>query len=86
MEKMKSLHIDMAQWESLKVDDFLVAVGKTKSNSVYHIAEIRSVPKLNSKVVRHHVKVFKSDLITMLRRGSDQGFVVIKWYSRNKKK
>jgi len=86
MEKLKSLYIDTPAWESLKVDDFVVAVGKTKSNSVYHIAEVKSKPSpRHNRMTRHYVKVFKSDLLTMLRRDKEQKLLPISWYSKKKK-
>lgn len=85
MEKQKSLYFDSPSWESVKVDDFLVAIGKTKSNSVYHIAELRSKPIPEKRMTRHYLKVFKSDLITALRRDQDQRLIPMFWYSRNKK-
>ena len=86
MEKMKSLYVDTPQWNDVLVDDFLVAVGKTKSNSVYHVAEVRHVPKPEKRMTRHYVKVFMSDLLTALKRDPEQQLIPITWYSRNKKK
>lgn len=83
MDKPKKLYMDSPSWQSVKVDDFLVAVGKTKSNSVYHVAEVKTAPKGERKV-RHHLKVYKSDLITCLKRDSSQNIHPFTWYSRNK--
>lgn len=82
--KLKSLYIDMPIWsESVKVDDFLVAVGKKKSNSVYHVAEIKSViEKPEKRVKRCYIKVLNSDLVTMLSRDSTQRLITITWYKR----
>ncbi|MEX0313439.1 MAG: hypothetical protein AB3N18_04620 [Allomuricauda sp.] len=85
MDELKSLYVDMPSWESLNVDDFIVAVGKTKTNSVYHIAECKHKPRPNKRMVRHYIKVFKSDLITALKRDPSQQLIPMTWYSRNKK-
>lgn len=43
MDELKSLYVDSPSWHTpIKVDDFLVAVGKLKSNSVYHVFEVKS--------------------------------------------
>ena len=87
-DRLRKLYIDMPSWEEgVKVDDFLIAIGKKQSNSVYHIAEVRppTNPK-NERMNRYHLKVFKSDLLTAIKRDSDQKIQPIYWYSRNKKK
>lgn len=87
MEKLVKLYIDCPAWERpIKVDDFAVAVGKLKSNSVYHVAKVRSAPNLKKRIVRYHIECYKSDLLTCLKRDSDQGLIIVKWYSRDKKK
>tara|TARA_R110002012_G_scaffold190633_1_gene358218 strand:- start:24787 stop:25047 length:261 start_codon:yes stop_codon:yes gene_type:complete len=86
MEKLIKLYIDSPQWEpAILPDDFAVAIGKKQSNSVYHIAEVRPVPKPEKRVIRYHIKCFKSDLITCLNREPDQKLIPIVWYNRNKK-
>lgn len=87
-DKPKSLYIDMPSWEEgVKIDDFLVAIGKKQSNSVYHIASIkRVVDRKEKRMKRYHINVYKSDLLTALRRDEDQKLITIQWYSRNKKK
>lgn len=86
-EKLKSLYLDMADWNKVKVDDFIVTIGKLKSNSVYHIAEItRIVPNKLKRITRYYVKVFKSDLQIAIMRDKNQSIIPIRWYSRNKKK
>ncbi|AVR47242.1 hypothetical protein C7S20_19400 [Christiangramia fulva] len=87
MEKLISLYIDSPIWEnSIEVDDFIIAVGKIKSNSVYHIAEVKSKqsPK-HKKLWRYYVKCYRSDLITALKRDPNQRLISMQWYSRNKK-
>lgn len=81
------LYIDMPSWSSdlVMVDDFVVAVGKTKSNSVYHIAEVKPVPRPEKRITRLYLKVFRSDLLTAIRREPSQKVITIQWYSRNKK-
>lgn len=77
----------MPRWTpAVKVDDFLVAIGKKQSNSVYHIASVRSVLRPGKRITRYHMQVYKSDLITCLNRDSDQQLITLFWYNRNKKK
>lgn len=79
--KFKSLWIDAPSWsDSILVDDFLIAIGKTKSNSVYHVAEVKL--KMKGKIVRYTMKVLKSDLITAIRRESDQRIIPFTWNYR----
>lgn len=81
----KKLYIDIPRWrEPVKVDDFIIAVSDIKTNSVYHVSNVK-VGREKNKMIRYYVKVFKSDLITCLKRDNDQRLIVIKWYSRNKK-
>lgn len=87
-DKRKTFTIDMPRWSRhICVDDFIVAIGKNKSNSIYHVAEV-SEPKINEekRIVRFKIKVFKSDLLTALNRDKDQGLITMKWYARSKKK
>ena len=87
MEGTKKLYYDCPQWDPpVNVDDFLVAIGKKQSNSVYHVAEVRAVPKPEKKLIRYYVKVFKSNLTMALKMDSDQKLLPIVWYNRNKKK
>ena len=84
-DKPKKLYIDGPTWQKApKVDDFLVAVGKKKSNSVYHIAEVKP-GRVQDRKARYYLNVYKTDLITALRRGPDQALIAVTWYSRNKK-
>lgn len=87
IDKLKSLYIDMPQWKiGVIVDDFLVAIGKTKSNSVYHVAKVkRIVDKPEKKLIRYYLSVYKSELTTALRRDKTQHLIPIQWYNRNKK-
>ena len=87
MEKQVKLYVDCPTWEHpIRIDDFLVTVGKTKSNSVYHVAEVKSRPSpKHERLTRYHVKCFKSDLITAISRDNDQQLIPMQWYSRNKK-
>lgn len=78
--------MDTPDWEpDIVTDDFLVTIGKKQSNSVYHVYESKSKDGPKPGKRRHHLKVFVSDLITMLKRDSDQKLIPIIWYSRNKK-
>lgn len=83
--KLKSLWIDMPSWQTCMVDDFIVAVSDLKSNSVYHVAKVERIvlrPHESGRVLRHHIKVYKSDLITCLRREQNQQLITMKWYKR----
>jgi len=86
-EQTKSLYIDKLCWQhGVKVDDFLVAIGRKQSNSVYHVAEVLSIkPRKNGRMLRHQMKVFPSDLTTALKRDPEQNLHPFYWYSRNKK-
>ncbi len=80
-EKFKKLQIDSPNWgvkEPIKVDDFLVAIGKNKSNSVYHVAEVTRT-QTRGRTIRQHLKVLKSDLTTALQREPDQTLIPFKW-------
>ena len=87
IDRLRSLHINMPSWShGVRVDDFLVAIGKKQTNSVYHIAEVtRVVPNKLKRTTRYYVKVYKSDLLTAIRRDSSQGLITIKWNTRKKK-
>ena len=83
--KTKSIYIDGASWqEAPKVDDFIVAIGKTKSNSVYHIFKVKS-SKPRGRMVRYYLEVLNSDLQTLTQREKNQKVIPMKWYSRKKK-
>ena len=83
----KSLYVDSLNYDyQVQVDDFFVAIGKLKSNSVYHVAEIvRRHPVKSGRMTRTHMRVVKTDLITALRRDESQVLIPFQWYSRNKK-
>lgn len=84
-DKLVSLYIDSPRWSpDIKADDFIVTIGVNKSNSVYHVAKVRIDDK-GSKMKRNHVKCYRSDLITALKRSSDQKLIPMTWYKRNKK-
>lgn len=78
----------MPNWsDPVKIDDFIIAIGKKQSNSVYHVAEVKpGKPRLDKRITRYNMKVYKSDLITALNRDPHQAIIAIKWYSRDKKK
>jgi hypothetical protein len=83
-DKLKSLYVDAPLWvPDIKVDDFIVTIGVNKSNSVYHVAEVRISAR--EKMKRAHLKVYVSDLVTALRRSSGQKLIPITWYKRKKK-
>jgi len=81
-DKLRSLYIDIPSWDkSVEVDDFLVAIGKKQSNSVYHVAKVKTIEQKN-RIKRCYMKVFKSDLITALKRDNDQALITLTWYKR----
>lgn len=83
MEKPRRIYYDQPAWAvPPKADDFLVAVGKTKTNSVYHIVSVRAVPREQLRMVRYYLEVLHSDLITALRRGGDQALYTMRWNKR----
>ena len=87
-EQLKSLYFDMHISDTpIEEDDFLVAIGKKQSNSVYHVAQVRHGNLVRNGIARrYYLKVYKSDLPTALRRDPEQRLLTIQWYSRDKKK
>lgn len=83
MDKIRKLYIDGNFNFNIKPDDFLIAIGKNKSNSVYHVVE--SIKKIRNNGLRFQIKVFKSDLMICLKRGKTQRLIPFVWYNRNKK-
>lgn len=82
--KTKSLYIDCPRWnDPVKPDDFLVAIGKNKSNSVYHVVESRKGREKN-RMIRYYLKVINVELIIALSREEDQALIPVYWYTRNK--
>ncbi|WP_341215755.1 hypothetical protein [uncultured Wocania sp.] len=70
-DKTVKLYVDCPSWKApIKVDDFLIYVGKTKSNSVYHVAKVKYNPKPEKRIFRYHVEVYKSNLITPMYKKS----------------
>ena len=86
MEKLKSLYVDSPSWSpAIFPDDFIVAIGKLKSNSVYHVVESQHKINHEKRTVRYYLKVLNTDLLTALKRDPDQQLIPMQWYSRNKK-
>lgn len=86
MEQTATLYVDMPIWSKpIAVDDFVVSVGRTKSNSVYLVASVRAVPREAERVTRYHLKVYRSDLLTCIRRDPEQRVITLRWYTREKK-
>ena len=86
MDNLKSLYVDSPSWAPAIIpDDFIVAVGKVKTNSVYHVVESKPKINLEKRMVRYYLKVLKTDLLTALKRDPDQQLIPMQWYSRNKK-
>lgn len=85
-DSLKSLYVDMPTWsEGIIEDDFIITIGNTKSNSVYHVYESKLKIRPNGRVARYYLKVLKSDLITALHRDPGQKLIPMQWYSRNKR-
>lgn len=85
-EKLLSIYIDCASWDNpVKPDDFIVAIGKKQTNSVYHVVESTPKPREHLRMIRYNLKVLRSDLITALLRDSDQQLITLYWYPRKKK-
>lgn len=87
LDKERKLYFDQASfYPAVKADDFLIAVGKKQSNSVYHVLESNPKPSLKHKrMTRYHLKVLKSDLITALKRDDSQLLFPMQWNNRKKK-
>ena len=82
-DKLKSLYLEQPSWyPPVKADDFLVAIGKTKSNSVYHVYSVSEGKTKKPRMKKYNMKVFVSDLITALRREPDQALISFYWYKR----
>ena len=83
-DKPISLYVDSPNWSpDIKVDDFIIAIGVNKSNSVYHVSSVNI--KNNGRIKRANLKCYRSDLITALRRDDAQNLIPMTWYKRNKK-
>lgn len=83
MERLKSLYVDRPTGKTpICIDDFLVTIGIKQSNSVHHIAEVKSKPRLAGRMTRYYVKVFDSDLPTALKRNKNQQLIPLTWYKR----
>lgn len=86
-EKTKSLYVDSSECSDLiNVDDFVVTIGAKKSNSVYHVAEVRYRFFPEKGIVRSYLKVYVSDLPTALQREPEQKLIPMTWYKRVKRK
>lgn len=86
-EEIRNLSVDMPSWEEgPRVDDFLVAVSKLKSGAVYLIAGAggHTYPRSRPRMKRHHLRVCRVDLATMLRRDPDQRIYCMAWYPRKR--
>lgn len=83
MERIKSLYIDQPSfYPPVKPDDFLITIGAKKSNSVYHISEVKARPRPSPKWIRYYLKVYDSDLPTALQRDKTQQLIPLTWYKR----
>lgn len=86
-DKPKSLYIDRPSGiDGVKADDFLVAIGKKQSNSVYHVAEVKSIKvRMDGRGRRYYLSVYKTELLMAIKREPHQQLIPIFWYSRKKK-
>ncbi len=81
MDGLRNIYIDMSYDDNpIKRDDFLIAIGKKKSNSVYHVYSVVLKPKASK--IRYHLEVVKCELIDALRREPPQKIQPFYWYSR----
>lgn len=79
-DKLKSLFVDMdSRARPIQSDDFLVAIGKKQSNTVYHVFSSTLKPSKYPGATRYQVKVYKSDLITLLKREKSQVLHPFQW-------
>lgn len=86
IDKPRKLYVDTPRWATgIKVDDFIVTIGKKQSNTVYHVVESTPKPRVGSKMVRYHLKVLVSDLLIAMRRDKSQNLIPMTWYPRKKK-
>lgn len=81
-DKPKSLYLDVPRWgEYPEIDDFIISIGKRKSNSVYHISKIKSTTERKNRMIRFYLEVYKTDLITALNRDKkNQRIITMSWY------
>lgn len=83
MEPTRRIYIDMPEWSrAIEVDDFVVAVGRLKSNSVYHVAQVRPVARPAQRAVRYHLQVYRSSLLDCICRGPEQQVITMRWHTR----
>lgn len=83
MESTRKLYIDCPEWaDPIKEDDFIIAIGEKKSNSVYHVWTVKEGVHKEKGMVRSHVTVFKSDLITALKREEGQKLIPLVWHKK----
>lgn len=82
-DKPISLFVDSPNWShDINIDDFIITIGVNKSNSVYHVAEVKTQNR--GRIKRSYVKCYRSDLLTAIRRDSTQKIIPMTWYKRNK--
>lgn len=84
MEQARRIHIDIpASDPAICIGDFLVAVGKTKTNSVYHVANvIRVCDRPAQHARRVYLEVLPSELRHAIRRDRDTRLIPFKWNPR----
>lgn len=78
IDEIKTFYVDSVTNREIKTDDFIVCIGQKQSNSVYHVIE--SNKRIFNNRLRFTVKVFKSDLITCLKRTESQNLIPMIWY------
>lgn len=82
-----SIYLDLPQWHPpVEVDDFVVAVGQKRSNTVYHVLEVKKKAFPKKRIIRYYIKALRSDLLIALKRSYSQKLYTLKWYRRSKSK
>jgi hypothetical protein len=82
-DKTVSIYFDQASWlDEVEVDDFIITIGAKQSNSVYHVAHVVKKPRADIRMIRYHLKCYRSDLLTALRRDQTQRIFPMQWYKR----
>lgn len=80
-DSIKRLYVDSVRDIGIKEDDFIVTIGKLKSNSIYHVIESKKTERLNG--LRFHLKVMRSDLLTCIKRDFNQRLIPMIWYKNS---
>lgn len=83
VDKIKSIYVDMPICsDPIKQDDFIVTIGKKKSNSVYHVLESKVKNHPEKSIIRCYLKVLNTTLPVALKRGVFQKLIPVTWNKR----